>query len=65
MITESGLSGTSAVGELFTWVKANGIRLVELLEQDPQAVKHRLGERLRQIVHCSIAEPEHIYATLQ
>uniref|UniRef100_A0A915D9Z4 IPT/TIG domain-containing protein n=1 Tax=Ditylenchus dipsaci TaxID=166011 RepID=A0A915D9Z4_9BILA len=60
-----GLSSTTAVGELLNWVKANGLRLVELLQQDPVAVKHRLGERLRQIVHCTIVEPEHIYATLQ
>jgi len=60
-----GMSGTTAVGELLNWAKANGLRLVELLEQDPIAVQHRLGERLRQIVQCSLLEPEHIYATLQ
>jgi hypothetical protein len=60
-----GMSSTTAVGELLNWVKANGLRLVELLDEDPLSAKHRLGERFKQIVHCSIAEPEHIYATLR
>ncbi|KAH7725495.1 Plexin [Aphelenchoides avenae] len=60
-----GMSSTTAVGELLNWVKANGLRLVDMLDQDPVSVKQRLGERLRQIVHCSIVEPEHIYATLR
>uniref|UniRef100_A0A914CJF6 Sema domain-containing protein n=1 Tax=Acrobeloides nanus TaxID=290746 RepID=A0A914CJF6_9BILA len=60
-----GVSSTVAVAELLNWVKANGLRLVELLGRDHLAIRHRLADRLQQIIHCTIAEPEHIYATLQ
>ncbi|TMS39516.1 hypothetical protein L596_006026 [Steinernema carpocapsae] len=60
-----GVSSTAAVGELLQWVKGNGLRFAELLSRDPVAIQHRLPDRLQQIVQCSIAEPEHIYATLQ
>lgn len=58
-------SRSTAVFELLNWVKANGLSLLDLLEQDLIAVQHRLGEHLRQIVHCSLVESEHVYATLQ
>lgn len=59
------MSGSFAVNELLHWVKANGLKLVDLLAHDPVAVHHRLAERLEQIVHCTLADQEHIYATLQ
>lgn len=59
------MSSTVAVGELLNWVKANGLRLVEVLSRDQVAIRHRLADRLQQIIHCTIAEPEHIYAELR
>jgi hypothetical protein len=62
------------LGELLNWTKANGIRLVECLDADPEARRLRLGERLRQIVENSLIletvvegqmKEEHVYATLQ
>ncbi|GMS96191.1 hypothetical protein PENTCL1PPCAC_18366, partial [Pristionchus entomophagus] len=50
------------LGELLSWVRGNGLRLVQLLEQrtDPSL---RLPSKLSHILNLSI-EPEHIYATL-
>ncbi|GMT25135.1 hypothetical protein PFISCL1PPCAC_16432, partial [Pristionchus fissidentatus] len=50
------------LGELLSWVRGNGLRLVQLLEQrtDPSL---RLPSRLSHLLNLSI-EPEHIYATL-
>lgn len=52
------------MNELLHWVKANGLKLVELLSRDRLAKNHRLSERLEQIVHCTLGDQEHIYATL-
>ena len=54
-------SWSTAVFELLNWVKAYGLSLLDLMEQDPIAAQHRLGEHLRQIVHCSLVESEHVY----
>uniref|UniRef100_A0AC34RI63 Sema domain-containing protein n=1 Tax=Panagrolaimus sp. JU765 TaxID=591449 RepID=A0AC34RI63_9BILA len=59
-----GLFGSFAVNELLHWVKGNGLRLVEMLARDQVAIHHRLAERLEQIVHCTLTDQEHIYATL-
>lgn len=50
------------LGELLSWVRGNGLRLVQLLEQrtDPSL---RLPSKLSHLLNLSI-EPEHIYATL-
>lgn len=56
-----------ATSELLNWSKANVLRLSDFLDQDPVALKLRLGERLQESVRCSLlpSEPEHVYATLQ
>uniref|UniRef100_A0A7E4V2I7 Plexin-A4 n=1 Tax=Panagrellus redivivus TaxID=6233 RepID=A0A7E4V2I7_PANRE len=59
-----GVSSTFAINELLHWVKANGLKLVEMLAHDQIASHHRLAERLEQIVHCTLSDQEHIYATL-
>ncbi|VDM40546.1 unnamed protein product [Toxocara canis] len=59
------VSGRVLTSELLAWVRGNGARLVEILSQDPSLRQHRIADRLQQIIECSVAEPEHIYATLQ
>uniref|UniRef100_A0A915BHS0 Sema domain-containing protein n=3 Tax=Parascaris univalens TaxID=6257 RepID=A0A915BHS0_PARUN len=59
------VSGRGVTSELLAWVRGNGLRLVEVLSADPCSRQHRLADRLQQIIHCSVVEPEHIYATLQ
>uniref|UniRef100_A0A0N5A3Z0 Sema domain-containing protein n=1 Tax=Parastrongyloides trichosuri TaxID=131310 RepID=A0A0N5A3Z0_PARTI len=58
------LSKTHAINELLNWIKGNALPLVELLNRDEVSIKHRLGEKLQQIVLCTIQDSEHIYATL-
>uniref|UniRef100_A0A0N5B395 Sema domain-containing protein n=1 Tax=Strongyloides papillosus TaxID=174720 RepID=A0A0N5B395_STREA len=58
------LSKTHAITELLNWIKGNALPLVEILNHDEGSIKHRLGEKLQQIVMCTIQDSEHIYATL-
>uniref|UniRef100_A0AAF5DK30 Sema domain-containing protein n=2 Tax=Strongyloides stercoralis TaxID=6248 RepID=A0AAF5DK30_STRER len=58
------LSKTHAITELLNWIKGNALPLVEILNNDEGSIKYRLGEKLQQIVMCSIQDSEHIYATL-
>uniref|UniRef100_A0A183BYN8 Sema domain-containing protein n=1 Tax=Globodera pallida TaxID=36090 RepID=A0A183BYN8_GLOPA len=53
-----------------TLSNANGLRLVEALEGDPDARRARLADRLRQIVQSTLLQDggradEHVYATLR
>nr|CAD2125875.1 unnamed protein product [Meloidogyne enterolobii] len=49
-----GLSPSIALKELFGWAKANGIKLIECLENNLEAKQQRLGERLKQCVAASL-----------
>ncbi|KAI3411975.1 hypothetical protein GPALN_002029 [Globodera pallida] len=69
-VSGEGLNSTFALGELLNWTKANGLRLVEALEADPDARRARLADRLRQIVQSTLLQDggradEHVYATLR
>ncbi|KAI6187233.1 hypothetical protein M3Y98_00220500 [Aphelenchoides besseyi] len=63
----SGVSTHIATTELLNWSKANILRLSDMLDDDPTAVKLRLGGRFEEAVRCSLtpSEPDHVYATLQ
>uniref|UniRef100_A0AC35U6B2 Sema domain-containing protein n=1 Tax=Rhabditophanes sp. KR3021 TaxID=114890 RepID=A0AC35U6B2_9BILA len=58
------LNRTHSLSELLNWAKGNALPLVEILNSDEISLRHRLGEKLQQIVQSSTNENDHIYATL-
>ncbi|KAE9421447.1 hypothetical protein Angca_002229, partial [Angiostrongylus cantonensis] len=55
---------TVALSELLTWVRGNGVRLVEVLSANDGCVAQRLPSRLSQVINLSLDPADHIYSTI-
>ncbi|KIH66237.1 plexin cytoplasmic region [Ancylostoma duodenale] len=55
---------TVALSELLTWVRGNGVRLVEVLSADDVCTSQRLPSRLSQVINLSLDPTDHIYSTI-
>lgn len=55
---------TVALSELLTWVRGNGVRLVEVLAADEVCTAQRLPSRLSQVINLSLDPADHIYSTI-
>ncbi|PIO62853.1 hypothetical protein TELCIR_15572 [Teladorsagia circumcincta] len=55
---------TVALSELLTWVRGNGVRLIEVLAADDVCTAQRLPSRLSQVINLSLDPTDHIYSTI-
>ncbi|XGW30401.1 hypothetical protein V3C99_009406, partial [Haemonchus contortus] len=55
---------TVALSELLTWVRGNGVRLIEVLAADDVCTSQRLPSRLSQVINLSLDPADHIYSTI-
>ncbi|KAK6747668.1 hypothetical protein RB195_000705 [Necator americanus] len=55
---------TVALSELLTWVRGNGVRLIEVLSADDVCASQRLPSRLSQVINLSLDPADHIYSTI-
>ncbi|KAK6052306.1 hypothetical protein COOONC_10187 [Cooperia oncophora] len=53
---------TVALSELLTWVRGNGVRLIEVLAADEVCTAQRLPSRLSQVINLSLDPADHIYS---
>ncbi|VDM72943.1 unnamed protein product, partial [Strongylus vulgaris] len=55
---------TVALSELLTWVRGNGVRLIEVLSSNEVCTSQRLPSRLSQVINLSLDPSDHIYSTI-